>query len=76
MPSTMHLVSAKIDEDLKRGYTNALLDLVLGGILTDDGRQRLNGARVSIRGSCRVFFKRYLARSPAYVDAEVPIRRD
>lgn len=27
----------KIDEDLKRGYTNALLDLVLGGILTDKG---------------------------------------
>jgi AcrR family transcriptional regulator len=28
-----------IDEDLKRGYTNALLDMVLGGILTEDARR-------------------------------------
>jgi len=30
---------AKIDEDLKRGYTNALLDLVLGGILSEEGKR-------------------------------------
>lgn len=29
----------RIDEDLKRAYTNALLDTVLGGILTEDGRR-------------------------------------
>jgi AcrR family transcriptional regulator len=31
---------AKIDEDLRRAYTDTLLDLVLGGILTDEGKQR------------------------------------
>lgn len=30
---------AQIDDELKRNYTKALLDLVLDGILTDDGRR-------------------------------------
>lgn len=29
----------RIDETLRRDYTNALLDMVLGGILTESGRQ-------------------------------------
>lgn len=29
----------RIDEDLKRSYTNALLDMVLSGILTEDARR-------------------------------------
>ncbi|GLT02592.1 transcriptional regulator [Sphingobium jiangsuense] len=29
----------RIDEDLKRAYTNALLDMVLGGILTEEGQR-------------------------------------